>query len=62
MFFQRKHTDDQQAHEKMLNIMEIMRHRENANQSHSEIPPHTGQKGYIKKMRMVLMNLVAGQE
>ena len=42
-FFQRRHTDCQQAHEKMLSITD---HQGNANQNHSEIPPHTCQNGY----------------
>ena len=37
-FFQRTHTDGQQAHEKMLNIAN---HQGNANQTHNEISPHT---------------------
>ena len=36
-FFQRRYTDGQQTHEKMLNITN---HQENANQNHSEISPH----------------------
>ena len=38
-FFQRKHTDGQQVHEKMVNITN---HQGNANQNHSEPSPHTG--------------------
>ena len=45
-FFQRRHTDCQQAHEKMLNITN---HQGNVNQNHSEIPPHTCQNGYHQK-------------
>ena len=37
-FFQRKHTDGQQAHEKMFNITN---YQGNANENHSEISPHT---------------------
>ena len=37
-FFQRRHTDGQQVHEKMLNIPN---HQGNANQSHNEISLHT---------------------
>ena len=37
-FFQRRHTDGQQAHEKMLNITN---HQGNANQNHNEISSHT---------------------
>ena len=35
-FLQRRHTDGQQTHEKMLNITHYQR---NANQSHNEVPP-----------------------
>ena len=45
-FFQRRHTDDQQAHEKMINIAN---HQENANQNHNEIAPHTCQNGCNQK-------------
>ena len=41
--FQRRCMDDQQAHEKMLNITS---HQGNANQNHNEVPPHTGQNGH----------------
>ena len=44
-FFQRRHTDGQQAHEKILNIT---KHR-NANQNYNEVSPHTGQNGYHQK-------------
>ena len=37
-FFQRRHTDGQQLHEKMLNIAN---HQGNINQNHNEILPHT---------------------
>ena len=36
-FLQSRHTDGQQAHEKMLNITNL---QANANQSHYEISPH----------------------
>ena len=36
-FLQRRHTNDQQAFEKMLNITNL---QENANQNHNEIPFH----------------------
>ena len=45
-FFQRRHTDGQQAYEKMLNITN---HQENANQNHNEISPYTCQDGYYQK-------------
>ena len=37
-FFQRRHTNDQQAHVKVLNITN---HLGNANQNHNDISPHT---------------------
>ena len=42
-FFQRGNADGQQAHQKML---DITNHQGNANQNHSEIPPHTCQNSY----------------
>ena len=45
-FFLRRHTDGQQAHKKMLNIINYQR---NANQDHNQISPHTGQNGYHQK-------------
>ena len=42
-FLQRRHTDGQQAHEKMLNITN---HQGNANQNQNEISPHTCQNVY----------------
>ena len=45
-FFQRRHKDDQQAHEKMCNISNYQR---NANQNYHDIPPHTGQNGHHRK-------------
>ena len=41
--FQRRHTNGQQAHEKMLNITN---YQGNANQNHNEISPHTRQNGH----------------
>ena len=35
--FQRRHTDGQQAHEKMLNITN---HQGNANENHNEMSPY----------------------
>ena len=43
IFLQRRYTDGQQAHEKMLNITDYQR---NANQNYYEVPPHTGQNSY----------------
>ena len=37
-FFQNRHTNGQQVHEKMLNITD---HQGNTNQNHNEILPHT---------------------
>ena len=45
-FFQRRHTDGQQAHEKMLNISN---HQGNANQNHSEISSQPVRMVVIKK-------------
>ena len=42
-FIQRRHTDGQGAHEKMLNIANYQR---NANQNYNEVSPHTGQNGH----------------
>ena len=46
MFFQRRQTDGQQAHEKMLNITN---HQGNENKNHNEISPHTCQNGCHQK-------------
>ena len=45
-FFQRRPTDGQKAHEKMLNIAN---HQGNANQNYNEISPYTCQNGYGQK-------------
>ena len=45
-FFQRRQSFDQQAHEKMLNIID---HQRNENQNHNEILAHTCQNGYHQK-------------
>ena len=42
-FFQRRHTKDQQIHDKVLRDTN---HKENANQKHNEIPPHNYESGY----------------
>ena len=39
-FLQRRHTNGQQTHEKMLNITW---HQGNTNQNHNEMPPHARQ-------------------
>ena len=46
-FLQRRHTDSQQAHEKMLNIINYQR---NAHQNYNEISPHTSQNGHHQKV------------
>ena len=46
-FLQRQHTDDQKAHEKMLNITN---YQGNANQNYNEVSPHTGQNGHHQKI------------
>ena len=45
-FLQRRHTDGQEAQEKMFNIANYLR---NANQSYGEASPHTSQSGYHQK-------------
>ena len=45
-FSQRRHTDGQQAHEQMLNILN---HLGNANQNHSELSSHACQNGSYQK-------------
>ena len=45
-FHQRRHTDGQEAHEKMLNITNYQR---NADQNYNEVSPHTGQNGHYQK-------------
>ena len=42
-FLQRRYTDGQQTHEKMLSIADYKR---NANQNYHEISPHTSQNGH----------------
>ena len=41
-FLQRRHTDGQLAHEKMLNITNYYRHAYQNN----EVSPHSGQNGH----------------
>ena len=45
-FLQRRHTDGQEAHEKMLNITNYQR---DSNQNYSEVSLHTGQNGHHQK-------------
>ena len=44
---QRRQTDGQKAHEKMLDITNYQR---NANQHYNEVSPHTGQNGLHQKV------------
>ena len=46
-FFQRRHRDGKQTHEKMLNITHYQR---NANQNHNEVPSHASQNGCDPKV------------
>ena len=45
-FPQRKYTDGQQTHEKMLSISN---HQKNGNQKHNDISPRTHQSNYHQK-------------
>ena len=47
IFFQRRYTDGQQAHEEMLNITNDQR---NASEKHNEISPDTCQNGYHQRV------------
>ena len=46
-FLQRRHTDGQEAHEKMLNVTNSQR---NANQNYNEVSTHSGQNGHHQKV------------
>ena len=46
-FLQRRYTDCQQAHERMLNIIN---HQRNANQNYSDVSPHISQNGHHQKI------------
>ena len=48
---QRRHTDGQQAHEKMLNITNYYR---NANQNYNEVTSDTGQNGHHQKVYIII--------
>ena len=50
MFFQGRHTDGQQACEKMFNITNHQRH---AKQIHTEISPHTCENGFPQKITQI---------
>ena len=45
-FLQRRHTDGQEAHEKMFNIIN---YQGNTIQNYNEISPHTSQNDHYKK-------------
>ena len=45
-FFQVRHREGKQTHEKMLNITNI---QGNANQNHNEMSPYTCQNSYSQK-------------
>ena len=46
-FLQRRHTDSQQTHEKILNITNYER---TSNQNYNEVPSHAGQNGCYQKV------------
>ena len=46
-FLQRRHTEGQKTHEKMLSITHYQR---NANQNHNEVPLHASQDGCYPKV------------
>ena len=46
-FLQRRHTDGQEAYEKLLNITSYQR---NSNQNYNEVSPHTSQNGHHQKI------------
>ena len=48
IFLQRRHTDGQQSHEKILNLANYQR---NENQNYNEVPPRTGQNGHHLKIQ-----------
>ena len=48
--FQRRHTDGQQAPEKMLHISN---HQGNANQNHNDISPHTCSEWLSSKRKQI---------
>ena len=50
-FFQRRHTDGQQVHEKMLHVAY---HHRNEKQNFSEISLHTCQNGTTKRQKILL--------
>ena len=46
-FLHWRHTDDQEAHEEAFSIANYQR---NANQSYSQVPPHTSENGHHQKV------------
>ena len=46
-FLQRRHTDGQEAHEKMLKVTNCYK---NADQNYNEVSPHTSQNGCHQKI------------
>ena len=55
-FLQRRHTDGQETHEKMLNISNYQR---NPNQNYNEVSPHTSQNHHPQK---ILKTMNAGED
>ena len=52
--FQRRHTDGQQAHERMLNIATYQRC---VSQNYNEVTPHMGQNSHQK----IIQAIIAGE-
>ena len=55
-FSQKRQTDGQETHEKML---DTAHHQRNANQSYNEVLPHTSQNGHYQKN---LLTINAGED
>ena len=55
-FLQRKHTDGQQAHAKMLNVTKLL--VRNASQNHSEASLYTGQNSHQKIHKQQMLERV----
>ena len=49
-FLQRRHTNGQQTHEKMLNIIH---YQGNANQNHNDVSSHAGQNGCYQSLQTI---------
>ena len=58
-FFQRRHTDGQQAREKILSITN---HQENEDQNQNEISLHICQNGYYLKKKKTVGEVVEKRE